>query len=187
MIVVGGIYLGVAAAAGLPPFSSSGSSNSNVAAVQSLIPQQLKKGYGCTVKPNPAFGAVGEVQCKASSSTPASTPPDAIVYYHFSNVGTMRRAYSEFLSSFANVSFGAGDCGNFSSFKAGCETTYSPNSSSSNTTGRVVQYLYHGDADISTTVGKDLLLVDMVTSASSGNNLVKWWAQIPSPWVTNVG
>ena len=183
IVVAAGVYLGIAAGVKIAPFARS-SQPSASDQLMALIPSQIRTGFKCTPKANPAFGALAEFGCKATNTTPASIPPDGIDYYLFGTNGAMNTVYNEFLSQFAKVTQGAGDCKSFSTWAPGCETTYSPGANQP-PTGHVVEYLYKGATDISTTVGKDNLLVDMFSGPNAGNPLVTWWAQVPPPWVTH--
>ncbi|MGE5134855.1 MAG: hypothetical protein ACM32E_18360 [Gemmatimonadota bacterium] len=196
VLVVIVLYLGIAGAASLPPFShkpapapstpaasspaaSTGSSPaSNSAALahlRTLIPAAFLAKGNCMTKTPQAAGETAEIWCHNVPNIPAGF----VDYYLFSNTSDLNATYDTFLRKYAKTTRDSGSCHSFTSFTP-CETPYGPGST---TAGRMVEYMYQGSPDITFTDTKDLLLMD--TSGNSGNSLVTWWAKLPMPWVTH--
>ena len=187
------VYFIVAGVAGLPPFGKSTPTPSPTPpastspprpsptvttfvptagdlTLESLIPANVSANHSCTPVQHPAFGATAEMHCSG-----ASIPPGYVQYYLFANTNAMNAAYSTFIADFAKTSKNTGPCHTisgtsaFNSF-APCETQFSI---SSVPKGRIAEYLYKGDPDISCTFTVDKVLVDM--AATSGSSLIHWW------------
>ncbi|HEY6275309.1 MAG TPA: hypothetical protein VIX86_03165 [Streptosporangiaceae bacterium] len=143
-----------------------------------IIPADVSANNSCAPVHAPHFGATAEYHCSGAPNI----PPGYVQYYLFATKSAMNAAYASFLSNFAHISKNSGPCfqvhgtAAFNTF-ASCETQYSFGNTPE---GRVAEYVYKGNPDISDTFNRDLILVDM--QASSGNTLIKWWDHSPN-WV----
>jgi hypothetical protein len=199
--LVAAVYLGAAAAAKLPPFAKASSTTTTTTTLaggttvpteptvpgarsqlQGMIPAAVTSAGTCKPVPHPSFGASAAINCTPSSGL---VPADYIGYYLFPDQSTLTNAYSYFLANFAKTTSGGTSCapsGSFSGFVPGCETGWNNPSAS----GRMTEYEFHGNPDLTTTVTQQDVLVDM--SGTDGPSLVSWWALDPTPWlVTGAG
>jgi hypothetical protein len=139
-----------------------------------LVPDSFKAGRTCTYQA-PTFGAVAQINCPTAPNTPAGY----INFYLFSSTASLSTAYGDYLANYARTSQGAGHCGNFRLFTPICETGYGPGTTHE---GRIVEYVYQGDPDLTFTVDQKLVLIDI--QGGDGDAVLQWWAQLPSPWIS---
>ena len=149
-----------------------------VATLMGLIPEAIKSNANCQTHASRGFGAIADVQCANATGI----PPGYIDYQLFGSSSALNTAYTDYLHQFAKTTEDAGNCGNFNKFVSRCETAYGPGTT---TIGRIVEYYYQPqggvrEADISWTLQRQLVLMDM--QGTNPDTLVRWWAQIPSPW-----
>jgi hypothetical protein len=192
------IYLVIAGVGHLPPFGKSAAPQPSVSAsvsasvstsptpaasattfqptsgdltLESLIPADVSANGSCTPVHSPAFGSTAEMHCAGAPSIPAAY----VQYYLFASKSAMNAAYSTYLQDFAQRSKNTGRCHRvsgtaaFSSFSP-CETQFSLGSTAE---GRIAEYIYKSNPDISCIFSSDKVLVDM--QGSDGNALIRWW------------
>ena len=156
-----------------PSTSTSFQPTSGDLTLESLIPPDVSANHACTPVHQPAFGATAEMHCTGAPNIPAGY----VQYYLFASTANMNNAYSTFLSDFANTHKDTGRCHQingtsaFSKFSP-CETQFS---FASTAEGRIAEYNYKGNPDISCTFSVDKVLVDM--QGTDGNTLITWWDQ----------
>jgi hypothetical protein len=143
-----------------------------------LIPSTVQSDGTCTVD-KLEFGAIAQISCRDEKGI----PPAGVTYYLFSTAGKTNSAYSYFRSKFAHTTEQAGHCNSFTEFVP-CETSYSVGSSNK-TEGRVVEYRYKSDPDMTFTATKYKVLIDAVADkgVGHGNALVKWWTKGTGHWL----
>ena len=138
-----------------------------------LIPASVAADNSCHTVSGGHFGSVAEFACSGAPNVTAGY----VNYYLFGTSTVLNRAYLYFLSNFAHSSENTGPCNQvtgpaaFRSF-APCETSYRVGSSSLG--GRVMEYMYKGTPDISTTYTSKLVLVNMGGN-SNGTDLLGFW------------
>jgi hypothetical protein len=145
-----------------------------------LIPGSVSANNSCHPVGGGHFGSVAEFHCTGAPSMPT----DYVEYYMFSTPAALNSAYILFLSDFAHSSENTGPCSQVTgsaSFRtfAPCETSYHVGNSGQG--GRIMEYVYKGTPDVSTTYASKLVLVDM--EASTGNDLLAFWDHIPD-WLS---
>jgi hypothetical protein len=143
-----------------------------------LIPSTVQSHGSCQTD-KVEFGAIAQISCRNEKGI----PPAGVTYYLFSTTGKVNSAYSYFRTKFADTTKQAGHCDSFTVFVS-CETSYSVGSSHQ-TQGRVVEYQYKGNPDMSFTATKYKVLIDAVADkgAGNGNSLVKWWTKGTGHWL----
>jgi hypothetical protein len=141
-------------------------------------------------------GNVRTSNCKAIAPTDQSTEEiactDAIYnaqteggylyYYLFSSSTTLDSSYTNNFLNLLNISSDEGDCGNFTSFKATCETGWNNTNPAIN--GRLAEYLYKGYNTLTWTDEQQRIMVYL--SGVNGNQMLNWWLY-PDKWVVTGG
>jgi actin-like ATPase involved in cell morphogenesis len=156
---------------------------SPAATLKKLIPAQFNN--NCKVQPRSNYSysqEAAEIDCDA----PTGSPLGQIWYTIFTNTANMNNAYSQEVST-ANTSQGAQSCGSFTTFVAGCETSFGPANSSAQS-GRIVEWTFtvqqatNGvpagttNPRITFTYGKDLVMVFLIGQLNAqGDPAVKYW------------
>ena len=143
-----------------------------------LIPSSVQSEGTCSVD-KVEFGSIAQISCRDEKGI----PPAGVTYYLFSTAGKTNSAYSYFRSKFAQTTKQAGHCNSFTEFVP-CETSYAVGSSHK-TQGRVVEYKYKGDPDMTFTATKYRVLIDAVADKGSWSRkaLVKWWTTGTGHWL----
>jgi hypothetical protein len=159
------------------PDSSSGQGSSASPAAQALrdlIPAGVRAA-GCPTG-KLLLGAIAVRNCSGVSYGPGKTGA-LISYYLFADNATLDRAYAAFLNA-ANVAQGAGNCGDFRSFRPPCETAI--RNATPAMTGRAVEYTHGGFADIVSSDEQRHVLVWV--TAKDGKAMLTWWLN-PRRWL----
>lgn len=204
------LYVGVAAAASLPPFShkptpphpgptspaprptadpatSSHSGGSYDQILFNLIPSTVNNGSNCQAV-TPASSVVG-ANAEVSCSSPANVPVSHINYYYYTDPAELDDEYRTILGA-VGATEGKGFCyDNGWEFDPPCETTYGQPGHPSGE-GRMVEADFRGTAYLDFTVIPNKLLVDIHGLSGNGSSvgdngisMVDWWKQYPWPWI----
>jgi hypothetical protein len=151
--------------------------------LKKLIPAQFNN--SCKVQPRSNY-SYSQEEAEIDCGAPTGSPLGQIWYAIFTNTSNMNNAYMQEVST-ANSSEGAQSCGSFSTFVAGCETSYGPANSSAQS-GRILEWTFtvqqatNGvpagttNPRITFTYGKDLVMVFLIGQLNAqGDPAVKYW------------
>ena len=141
-------------------------------------------------------GTVRTSNCKAITPTDQATEEiactDAIYnsqteggylyYYLFANSTTLDASYTNNFLTPLSISSDEGSCGNFTAFKATCETGWNNTNPAIN--GRLAEYLYKGFNTLTWTEEQQHIMVYL--SGVNGTQMLNWWLY-PDKWVVTGG
>lgn len=142
-----------------------------------MIPASVAADGSCRAVKKPNFGAIAEFHCVGAPNIPTNY----IEYYLFGNFPTLDSGYSFFLSNFAHTTRRSGFCSqvtgtsSFASFRPPCETRYTVGNGPAG--GRIMEYLFKGTPEITTSYFPRNVMVDMTDS--DGNILMHFWDHSP--------
>jgi hypothetical protein len=187
-----GIYLGIAAVAHLTPWqdkaapSASPGRTASAAASGPASAAQASQGLlGLIPAPVRAGGCpggkrlLGATEVRNCTGVPYGTGRAVVTYYLFADKAALEAAYGDFLTA-AKVRRGGGNCADFRSFRAPCETAIRNAHVSPVMTGRAVEFTHQGFADIVSSDEQRHLL--LYATARDGQALLSWWLD-PHRWL----
>ncbi|MGH3189904.1 MAG: hypothetical protein ACRDPY_05650 [Streptosporangiaceae bacterium] len=144
-------------------------------ALWNLIPGTVRTSNCKAITPTDQ--ATEEIACTDAIYN-AQTEGGYLYYYLFSSSTTLDSSYTNNFLNPLNISSDEGTCGNFTKFKATCETGW--NNTSPVTNGRLAEYLYKGYNTLTWTQEQQHIMVYL--SGVNGNQMLSWWLY-PGHWV----
>lgn len=148
-------------------------------ALWNLIPGNVRTSNCKAITPTDQ--ATEEIACTDAIYN-AQTEGGYLYYYLFSSSTTLDTSYTNNFLTPLSISSDEGDCGNFTSFKATCETGWNNTNPSIN--GRLAEYLYKGYNTLTWTDEQQDIMVYL--SGVNGNQMLNWWLY-PDKWVVTSG
>ena len=144
-------------------------------ALWNLIPGNVRTSNCKAITPTDQ--ATEEIACTDAIYN-AQTEGGYLYYYLFPNSTTLDTSYTNNFLTPLSISSDEGNCGNFTAFKATCETGWNNTNPSIN--GRLAEYLYKGFNTLTWTEEQQHIMVYL--SGVNGTQMLNWWLY-PDKWV----
>jgi hypothetical protein len=116
-----------------------------------------------------------QVGAQIDCNGPSTSSIDLVRYVLFTSSSGFNQAYGNYVKFTANTSFNHGDCKNFVSFSALCETQYNNGGNTANV-GRVVEYFNdHRPVMVFTVIAQRILVVMVGAPNDNGDGVAQYF------------